>query len=356
APLTWTLHSLSVNHNQYTAYDPLMLESLCEERDSICAGTLGPGPDGWYFDEAEADYWQVWGALARTYDLDPRRTTITGYSMGGWAAYKLGLSHPDLYAGAVALAGPPQCGVSIDADSLVSPSFGGRCTSDGNAYDLVGNALHLPYRIGHGQLDQLVPFTSVEVQVGRFDALDLEHRFVRYPGEDHLVFATQDRFETTISDLGTPKVVRNPRDVDYTWHPRLTRRGLGIGTTTAYWLKGLAARDSSPGAVAHVAATSEARRGTTPRVVRTGPTPVSSPLPAFQQDLVLEPGEALPTRKRLTLDLSNVKAVTVDLKRAGLRCGKVVVTSDGTTKVTLDQPRTAGTFVVPKGRTVLRTC
>ena len=356
APLTWTLHSLSVNHNQYTAYDPLMLEQLCERRGSICAGTLGHGPDGWYFDEAEADYWQVWGALARTYDLDPRRTTITGYSMGGWAAYKLGLSHPDLYAGAVALAGPPQCGASIDAGPLVSPSFGGRCTSDGNAYDLVGNALHLPFRIGHGQLDQLVPFTSVEVQVGRFDALGLEHRFVRYPTEDHLIFATQDRFETTLSGLGTPKVVRNPRDVDLTWHPHLTRSRLGIGATTAYWLGDLDARDSSPGSVARVTATSEALRGTTDRVVRTGPTPVTSPLPAFQQDLAVEPGKALPTRKRLTLDLTNVKAVTVDLKRARLRCGTVVVTSDGRTRVILDRPSLAGTFEVPRGRTVLTTC
>ncbi|WP_300404201.1 hypothetical protein [Nocardioides sp.] len=49
--------------------------------------------------------------------------TVAAYdSMGGWAAYKLGLSHPDLYAEAVALAGPPQCGVSVDADALVNPA------------------------------------------------------------------------------------------------------------------------------------------------------------------------------------------------------------------------------------------
>ena len=210
APLTWTLHSLSVNHNQYAAYDPILLRRLCEQRGSICAGTLGHGPDGWYFDEAEADYWQVWGALARSYNLDPTATVITGYSMGGWAAYKLGLSHPDLYAEAVALAGPPQCGVSLDADQLVMPAFGGRCTSDGTAYDLVGNARHLPFRIGQGQLDELVPFTSVEQQVQRFDDLGLEHRFVRYPGEDHLVFATQDRFDDRAERSRHPEGRRGP--------------------------------------------------------------------------------------------------------------------------------------------------
>ncbi|MGA8258283.1 MAG: hypothetical protein WB767_17070, partial [Nocardioides sp.] len=94
APLTWILHSLSVNHNQYAAYDPALLQQLCERRGSICASTLGHGPDGWYFDEAEADYWSVWSSVARDYSLDPTRTVISGYSMGGWAAYHLGLAHP----------------------------------------------------------------------------------------------------------------------------------------------------------------------------------------------------------------------------------------------------------------------
>ena len=360
-PLTWTLHSLSVNHNQYAAYDPMLQRRLCEQRGSICAGTLGHGPDGWYFDEAEADYWQVWGSLARAYDLDPQRTVITGYSMGGWAAYKLGLSHPDLYAEAVALAGPPQCGVSVDANQLVNPAFGGRCTSDGNAYDLVGNALHLPYRIGQGQLDELVPFTSVEAQVQRFDDLDLAHRFVRYPAEDHLLFATQDRFATVLSGLGTPKIVRNPRDIDFTWHPRLTRSDLGIGATTAYWVGALAARDSSPGSVAHVVATSRALPGREQVAVRTGPTPVTSPLPALRQDLVLEPGKALPRSNRLTLDLTNVERASVDLRRAGQRCGRVSITSDGAAVVYLTGSRSENrtgpvALRVTRGETTMRVC
>ena len=35
-----------------------------------------------------------------------------------------------------------------------------------------------------------MPFPSVERQVARFDDLGQRYRFVRYPGEDHLVFAT----------------------------------------------------------------------------------------------------------------------------------------------------------------------
>ncbi|GAB2640501.1 hypothetical protein GCM10027270_31390 [Nocardioides ginkgobilobae] len=351
-PLTWTLHSLSVNHNQYGAYDPQLLQALCEDRDSICAGTLGRGPDGWYFDEAEVDYWQVWRALADGFTLDPRRTVMTGYSMGGWAGYHLGLAHPDLYAEVVSLAGPPQCGVSLDGDQIVNPAFGGRCTTDGTAYDLVGNALHVPFRIGQGTLDQLVPFPSVEQQVSRFSDLGLRHRFVRYPAEDHLVFATQDRFTTVLDGLGRPTVERDPRQVDFTWRPHLTRPALGIGATTAYWLRGLAARDSSPGSLARVQAVSEALPGTDVEVVTSGPTPVVSPLPALLQETTWRPGPALPISDVLTLGLTNVSRVTVDLARARWTCGTLQVTSDGPAVVLLDGPR--GTERIELGEGVER--
>ncbi|ANH38353.1 Alpha/beta hydrolase family protein [Nocardioides dokdonensis FR1436] len=355
APLTWTLHSLGVNHNQYAAYDPQLMQRLCEDRDSICAGTLGRGPDGWYFDEAEVDYWQVWRALADGFDLDPRRTVLTGYSMGGWAGYHLGLAHPDLYAETVVLAGPPQCGVSVDADQLVSPAFGGRCTTDGTAYDLVGNATWLPFRIGQGILDQLVPFTSVERQVSRFEAAGLRHRFVRYPGEDHLIFAVQDRFATVIDGLGLPTVMRDPRDIDFTWRPHLTFRGLGIGATTAYWTRGLAARDSGPGTLARVRATSERIPDREHLPASSGPTPVVSPLPALLQETTWQDGERLPLRDRLALRLTNVSRVSVDLARARWRCGTLEVVSDGDAVVRLVRgDRVVRTLRVSDGERVLR--
>ena len=55
-PLTWVLHSLGSNHNQYGAVGQRMLHQECEARHSICATILGFGPDGWYFDEAEVNF------------------------------------------------------------------------------------------------------------------------------------------------------------------------------------------------------------------------------------------------------------------------------------------------------------
>ena len=67
--------------------------------------TLGRGPDGDYINSAELDFWQVWHEVAAAYHLDPERTLLCGYSMGGLGTNQLAMAHPDLFAKAVTLAG-----------------------------------------------------------------------------------------------------------------------------------------------------------------------------------------------------------------------------------------------------------
>jgi hypothetical protein len=356
-PLTWVLHSLGVNHNQYGALNPRLLRRLCEERGSVCASTLGHGPDGWYLDEAEVDYWSVWREVARAFRLDPDRTQVTGYSMGGYAAYKLGLQHPDLYAGAMSLAGPPACGSGVDPEQGLPISREARCTEDGATGALVGNALHVPYRIGQGTLDQLVPFVAVEDQVSRFDARGLRHRFVRYPGEDHMLFAVQDRFGTVLDGLGTPRRTEDPERIDFSWFPHLDRPRLGLRATGAYWVTGVRAADTSLGSLARVGARTHARRDRSATPVRYGPAPVAEPLPAVVEGLRWKRGERAAPRALVTLRLRNISAVTVDLDRAGLSCGAVTVTSDR--RATVRLVRADGTVRrvdVPRGERTVRLC
>lgn len=340
-PLTWLLHSLSVQHNQYGALDPTMIQQLCEDRHSICATTLGYGPDGWYFDQAELDFWRVWHALALSYDLDPERTVISGYSMGGFASYKLGLAYPDLFARAMPLAGPPGCGLRF-AQGAGSAAGPGRCTADGDTTPLVPNARWLPYVMADGVADQLVPATSVLQQIKAYDDAGLRYHFELYPAEDHLVYATQDGFSTAIAALGgTPRRVTDPATVDYRWYPDLARADYGIGPTGAYWVRDLAARSAAPGTIAHVQATSGMRPAPAYAVVRNpGASVPGDPTPAVVVDNVWSPlAGATPARTpRLTLDLTDVGRLAVDLVRAGFGSGQratVVVTSDGTTTLRL---------------------
>src|SRR5439155_3122621 len=83
APLTFLLHSLTQNHNQYAATTPKLTQQACEQRHSICVTTLGRGPSGSFHNEAEIDFWEVWNRVAAAYAIDRERTVTAGYSMGG---------------------------------------------------------------------------------------------------------------------------------------------------------------------------------------------------------------------------------------------------------------------------------
>jgi hypothetical protein len=323
APLTWVLHSLGVNHNQYSSLGPKFLQGLCEARGSICATTLGYGPDGWYFDEAENDFWSVWRSVAGAYRLDAERTVISGYSMGGFASYKLGLAYPDLFAKAMPLAGPPRCGVRV-LGGVEQPAGPGRCTTDGSTSRLVPNARELPYVLAHGVLDELVPYPSVFEHVRAFDRAGLRYHFESYPTEDHLVYATQDGFSSVVSQIGNTRRSVNPGTVDYRWYPNLSRPDLGLGTTGAYWVRSPAARSSTPGSLASVQAVSGMRPEPTHTTVRTSSTNVpGDPSPALVVDNRWQYGATPAAKPTLSLTTTNVARLTVDMARAGFRPGQV---------------------------------
>ena len=338
APLTWVLHSLGVQHNQYGALNPRLLRDLCEKQGSICATTLGRGPDGWYFDEAEVDFWDVWRELAEAYRLDPERNRITGYSMGGYAAYKLGLAYVDLFSRAMGLAAPPRCGLRV-AGQVEGPAGPGRCATDGSTTQLVGNAREVPYVLANGVADQLVPFTSVLEQVAAFDRTGRRYHSMQYANQDHLAYAAADLFSDEVRALGPPTARRrNPGTIDYTWYPNLSRSDFGIGTTGAYWLRSPAARESSPGSLARLQATSAAlpEAAIAPYTTREPHTTEAGA--GNLQRLRWNRGETPARRAVVALGLGNVRQVTVDLDRAGLRdgeCSRLDVTSDGPATLTL---------------------
>jgi hypothetical protein len=105
--LTLALHSLLGNHNQYRAASPGFYDQLGEDRCSIVVTTLGHGPDGWYLDEAEADLFAVLADVRARYEVDLGHTIVHGYSMGGYGTYRLVGRHPDLFAAAFPVVGPP---------------------------------------------------------------------------------------------------------------------------------------------------------------------------------------------------------------------------------------------------------
>jgi hypothetical protein len=177
------------------------------------------------------------------------------------------------------------------------------------------------------------------------------------PADDHLVYATQDRFGGIVKQLGprVPRVTRNPGRIRYAWYPSLDSRRLGIGATTAYWVTHMRAATTAPGSVASLVARSEAIRDRKITVVHGGPTLVSTPLPATKTTLRWKRGARPAAHDRLTLHLSKVKALTINGARAGLTCPRVVVSTNHAVRVRLTHLRRGTvTLRLPAGHTSRR--
>lgn len=343
-PLTLLLHSLALGQNQFAAIDPRLLRQVCEDRESVVVTPLARGPSCWYFDEGELDVWEVWARVAEQLGTDANRTVVSGYSMGGYAAYKLGLTYPEVFAQAVVLAGPPVCGVrllpNVDVPGNLDPDS--HCARAGDTWELLPNARWLPFVIAHGVLDQLVPITSVLSQVLELDRLGYRYRFTVYPFEDHLTWVLDDEFDDPIAHMGTGLRQPDPGHITYSWYPELVRPDLGLGPQHVWWLSDLTADPDLAGrrgAVASVDARSYARPDPTRTIRRRrGVEPDFDLSPGLYTELLWRTGAPVEPIPFVTLKLTGVARITVDVARAGLASldtSTIDVSTDTVTRVEL---------------------
>ncbi|OBH23694.1 peptidase [Mycobacterium sp. E1715] len=343
-PLTLLLHSLALGQSQFAAIDPRLLHEVCEGRDSVVITPLARGPSTWYFDTGELDVWEVWARVAEQLGTDPNRTVISGYSMGGYAAYKLGLTYPQVFSQAVVLAGPPTCGVRLlpDVDIPADLDPDSPCAREGDTWKLLVNARWLPYVIAHGLVDELVPFPSAAEQALELDRLGYRHRFTVYPLEDHLAWVLQDKFEDPIAHMETGLRQADPGHITFAWHPQLVRDDLGIGPHRVWWLSGLAADPAVTarrGAIAEVDARSYARPDPTHTVRHHRGFMLNfDPTPGVYSELDWRVGPPVSPLPYLTLRLTGVAAITVDVQRAGLAAlpaSTIMMATDTAARITL---------------------
>jgi predicted esterase len=337
-PLTLLLHSLNTQHNQYAAWNPTFLQALCQGRHSICLVPFARGPDSWFFDEGETDIWETWNRVARDYPLDPSRTIIAGYSMGGYGTYRVGLEHPDLFAQAVAMAGPPSCAVRLWYPVEVPADPGvAKCEHEADTSPLVGNARQLPFYIAQGAVDELVFSPSAVQQSQLFDALGYRYRFELYARQGHVSWAETGHFDGAVAWLRDRRLAATPAHINYTFYASHQRRDLGSGPTGAWWVEGLRARAHAAGAKGVVVATSHALPDSTAVPVRSIDALMNSDGPAAVQQVAWGAATRASSSQRIDLELKGVRAISIDAGRGGLHGprGLLHVTTDGPTRLSI---------------------
>ncbi|MEA2422845.1 MAG: hypothetical protein QOF55_1944, partial [Thermoleophilaceae bacterium] len=167
--MTLLLHSLSASYNQFLTTQN---QSQFGERGpgSIVITPNGRGEDGWYYDYAGADTFEVWADVASRYKLDPDYTVISGYSMGGYGTFKLGTQYPDLFAKGQPVVGPPGLGIWVPPNE---PASGG---ARSNTNRMLGSLRNVPFLIWNAVQDELVPYAGALAQAQTFD--DLGYRYI----------------------------------------------------------------------------------------------------------------------------------------------------------------------------------
>ncbi len=184
------MHSLGEHYWQY--HGAIMVQQIGEQRGSLVATPLARGPDGWYQHEAEYDVFEVWADIAQHFNLDSDRVASSGYSMGGYATYRLPGLYPDLFGKAFTQVGPPGDGVWVPP----APPTGGIETLSNIWLENVRNIPYLNVAAvgGRAGADSRArrPRISARRQLGidGFDQLGYRFRFLTVLLSDHLAQAS----------------------------------------------------------------------------------------------------------------------------------------------------------------------
>lgn len=311
--LTLLLHSLTANYNQFSSSRN---QSQFAERAGARSIVITPearGPDGFYADRAAADVFEVWADVARRYRLDPGVTSISGYSMGGFGTFKLASQYPDLFARAQPTVGaltiPSEMLASLrwipvlqwnaTADELVAPA----------SYRRAAAALQrLRYRF---ELDEFAP-VAVPVPIAT---------------PQHISLAAGDSFAPAAGFLDRRRVVRNPPRITFVANPAIDFPAKGTRADHAYWLSRVRTRGPGLGTVdVRSAGFGVGDPPATDLLRATGALEggVFGRRPYAGRGRTWGPPLRRPRRNVLTVSATNVASITVDVRRARLRCGRTL--------------------------------
>lgn len=332
---TLLLHSLSANYNQFEG-SKNQSEFAARGAGSIVFTPSGRGPDGWYYDHAGADAFEVWADVAAHYRLNPSFTDVAGYSMGGYGTYKFASQFPDLFARAQPTVGPPALGIWAPP---AEPTGGTQSLTQ----RMLASVRNVPFLIWDETSDELVPITGVLEQVKAFDELGYRYEFDQFLAGDHLTLALNDEYAPAAAFLGTETIDPDPAHVTYVYNPTMDFAADGTAAGHAYWVYDVGLREaggSAPLGKVDVRSQGFGVGDPVPAETQHGAGALTGgQIPAIPYTSQGRAWGAAPSETAadaLQITASNVSHVTIDAARAKVDCkAQLHVTSDGPLNVTL---------------------
>ncbi|MDQ4041562.1 MAG: hypothetical protein M3141_07400, partial [Actinomycetota bacterium] len=340
-PLVLWGHPQSFSHNLYRTVSPESMRHMSGARDALVMTPLGRGTDSWYLDSSLVDVLEAWRDVRRRFRADPERTSLGGYSMGGYLSYRLGLLMPDAFSRVSLYVGPPAYFSWAPPDP---PDSTPEWRIPGFTNLIVDNALNLPYEITHATADELVPISGVLAQVEAFRAAGNPYRFHHHHGDDHYSFIMADTIgRRPTAWFGNARRDLSPVHVRYKRYPSMDVPAFGLTFDGAYWVDEMQVR-SAPAVDSwgEVWATNHARGGHARRVVEEpshAAAPDSGVSPPTVTGQRVEDGPPIAQRNGFEARFQNLSRITFLPARMGLRRDRPLTATlqgDGPTTVRFD--------------------
>ena len=357
-PITWNNHSLAQFHWQYNGTD--FVQQVGQERGSLVVTPNSRATDGFYVGRNEYDHFEVWNDVLRRYDVDMTRVAMSGYSMGGYATYRLTTLYPDLFGKAYGVVGPPAAGIWEGSGGASIADDKGDDYSTLTNYWLE-NLRNIPFFNMAMITDELVPIPGTRQQnIGGVDAtgeaqsldeLGYRYTFQEFSLGEHLTLFVNDAYPLVRDFLGTADVDPSPAHVTFTYVPETDRADLTLVHDHAYWVSRLTLHDA---AGTPTASGSKSAKGTIdarslafgladPVVSAQSVAPGTltggnlGPLTYTEYGRTWSDPAPIPAENTLVAALTNLRSVQVDVAAAALDPGvELTVETDSDGEATLD--------------------
>lgn len=143
---------------------------------------------------------------AKEFNLDPTRVAVAGSSAGGELAALVALTPEAKVQAAVILNGVLDLTALGDTSSMVTDYLGGVCSTKLDACKAASPVFQVhtgapPFFVGHGTLDQTVPFTQAEAFTAALRAAKVQVRFFTATGGPHTYWGKEQFYAKTVEDI-----------------------------------------------------------------------------------------------------------------------------------------------------------
>lgn len=222
---------------------PGMQRRYGEELNRVLVTPESRGPNGYGSDISERDLLDVMADAQRTFGTDPAQTFSSGYSQGGYLAFRMAMLFPDRFAGFTSWVG--FTGDDANGTPVQGP-VGVTAGAVGNMIDYTGNLRHVPGSMLFSGADELVQVPSSTAMQRSFAATDDRYTWYLHPAADHFTYAVADDWTKEAADSRGLHLMRRPARVTFRTDPLLDSPRYGIRHDGAYWVSGLRGRVAGP--------------------------------------------------------------------------------------------------------------